>query len=201
MSRRSSYTLTCGNANTINSFAQKEINMADAPEIPEAKDPFERRVAVCIAVLAALLAFVSMRGDNAKTDAGLRTTEASNQWSFFQAKAIREHTLNIEINLLDAISPSALNVDVAATLKAKAGEEIGRYKTERDEIKTKAEALSKDAGTFSAINDRCDLGALFMQIAIVILSAAILSRMNLMFYTGAALGAAGAITGLSSLLL
>ena len=175
--------------------------MPDTTEIPEAKDPFERRVAVSIAMLAAVLAFVSMRGDNAKTDAGLRTTEASNQWSFFQAKAIREHTLNVEINLLDALNPSALNVDVATKLKAKATDDIARYKTERDEIKAKAEALTKEAGAFSAINDRCDLGALFMQIAIVILSAAILSRMNLMFYAGAALGAAGAITGLSSLLI
>jgi hypothetical protein len=175
--------------------------MADTPEIPEAKDPFEKRVAVSIAMLASVLAFVSMRGDNAKTDAGLRTTEASNQWSFFQAKAIREHTLNVEINLLDAMNPSALNVDVAAKLKAKATDEIARYKTERDEIKTKAENLTKEASVFSAVNDRCDLGALFMQIAIVILSAAILSRLNAMFYLGAALGAAGAITGLSSLLI
>jgi hypothetical protein len=175
--------------------------MADTPEIPEAKDAFERRVAVSIAILAALLAFVSMRGDNAKTDAGLRTTEASNQWSFFQAKAIREHTLNVEINLLNAINPSALNVDVANQLKAKASEEIARYKTERDEIKTKAEGMTKEAAIFSAINDRCDLGALFMQIAIVILSVAILARMNLMFFTGAGLGVAGAVVGLSSLLI
>ena len=170
-------------------------------DIPEAKDPFEKRVAVSIAMLAAVLAFVSMRGDNAKTDAGLRTTEASNQWSFFQAKAIREHTLNVEINLLSAMNPSALNVEVATLLKDTAKQDIARYKTERDEIKLKAEAFTKDAATFSAINDRCDLGALFMQIAIVILSAAILSRMNLMFYVGAALGAAGAVTGLSSLLI
>ena len=107
----------------------------------------------------------------------------------------------MEINLLDAINPSALNVEVASKLKARATDEIARYKTERDEIKAKAEGMTKEAGIFSAINDRCDLGALFMQIAIVILSAAILSRMNLMFYVGAALGAAGAVTGLSSLLI
>ena len=175
--------------------------MANTPEIPEPKNPFESRVAVSIAILAAVLAFVSMRGDNAKTDAGLRTTEAANQWGFFQAKAIREHTLNVEINLLNALNPSALNVDVATLLKEAAKLDMARYKTERDEIKLKAEALSKEAATFSAVNDRCDLGALFMQIAIVILSVAILSRMNLMFYVGAALGAAGALTGLSSLLI
>ena len=165
------------------------------------KDSFERHVAVCIAMLAAVLAFVSMRGDNAKTDSVLRTTEASNQWSYFQAKAIREHTLNIQINLLSAINASALNVEVANALTVSAKQEIARYKTEREEIKAKAEALTDEASAFSDINDRCDLGALFMQIAIVILSAAILSRMNLIFYFGAALGVAGAITGLSSLLI
>ena len=175
--------------------------MADLPEISDPKNPFETRVAVSIAILAAVLAFVSMRGDNAKTDAGLRTTEASNQWGFFQAKAIREHTLNVEINLLDALNPASLNVEVAAKLRGKASGDVARYKAERDEIKLKAEALTREASVFSAINDRCDLGALFMQIALVFLSVAIISRMRLMFYTGAALGAAGAITGLSSLLL
>ena len=175
--------------------------MSDVTEIPEATTPFERRVAVSIAILAAVLAFVSMRGDNAKTDAGLKTTEAANQWALFQAKAIREHTLNVEINILSALNPSALNVEVADKSKAAAKEEIARYKTEREDIKKTADGLVKDATTASAVNDRCDLGALFMQIAIVILSAAILSRQNLMFYVGVAMGLGGAVTGLSSLLI
>ena len=171
------------------------------PDTPEATTPFERRVAVSIAILAAVLAFVSMRGDNAKTDSGLKTTEAANQWALFQAKAIREHTLNVEINILNAMNPSALNVEVADKSKAAARDEIARYKTEREAIKKTAEGLVKEAATASAINDRCDLGALFMQIAIVILSAAILSRQNLMFYVGVAMGLGGAVTGLSSLLI
>ena len=167
--------------------------MSDVTEIPEATTPFERRVAVSIAILAAVLAFVSMRGDNAKTDAGLKTTEAANQWALFQAKAIREHTLNVEINILSAMNPSALNVEVADKSKAAAKDEIARYKAEREDIKKTAEGLVKDATTASAVNDRCDLGALFMQIAIVILSAAILSRQNLMFYVGVAMGLGGAV--------
>ncbi len=175
--------------------------MSEATENPETTTPFERRVAVSIAILAAVLAFVSMRGDNAKTDSGLKTTEAANQWALFQAKAIREHTLNVEINILSALNPSALNTEVADKTKTAAREEIARYKTEREGIKKVAEGLVKEATTASAINDRCDLGALFMQIAIVILSAAILSRQNLMFYVGVAMGLGGAVTGLSSLLI
>ena len=171
------------------------------PDTPETTTPFERRVAVSIAILAAVLAFVSMRGDNAKTDSGLKTTEAANQWALFQAKAIREHTLNVEINILNAMNPSALNVEQAEKTKATARDDIARYKTERDGIKKVAEGLVKESSIASAINDRCDLGALFMQIAIVILSAAILSRQNLMFYVGVAMGLGGAVTGLSSLLI
>lgn len=175
--------------------------MPDTQETPDTSSPFERRVAVSIAIFAAVLAFVSMRGDNAKSDAGIKTTEASNQWSFFQAKAIREHTLNVEVNLLEAMNSTALNADIAEKTKATARADIARYKTERDEIKQKADALVKEAAVASSINDRCDLGSLFMQIAIVILSAAILSRQNSLFYVGTALGLGGAITGLSSLLI
>jgi len=52
--------------------------MPDAPEIPEAKDPFEKRVAVTIAILAVALAFIGNKGDNARTDAIIKTNEASN---------------------------------------------------------------------------------------------------------------------------
>lgn len=60
--------------------------MAEAPEIPEANDPFEKQVAVTIACLAVVLAFIGNKGDNAKTDAIIKTNEASNQWGYFQAK-------------------------------------------------------------------------------------------------------------------
>ena len=57
--------------------------MPDAPEIPEAKDPFDKRVALTIAIIAICLSFVSNLGDNAKTSAILKTSEASDQWNYF----------------------------------------------------------------------------------------------------------------------
>lgn len=61
--------------------------MPDAPEIPEAKDPFDKRVALSIAIIAICLSFVANLGDNAKTSAILKTSEASDQWNYFQAKS------------------------------------------------------------------------------------------------------------------
>ena len=63
--------------------------MPDAPEIPAAKDPFEKRAALTIAIIAICLSFVSNLGDNAKTSSILKTSEASDQWSYFQAKSTK----------------------------------------------------------------------------------------------------------------
>ena len=80
--------------------------MAEAPEIPEANDPFEKRAAVTIAILAVVLAVVGNKGDNAKTDAIIKTNEATNQWSYFQAKGIKGSIASAEQELLTLLAPS-----------------------------------------------------------------------------------------------
>jgi hypothetical protein len=50
------------------------------------KDKRTRRLALLIAALAALLAVVEMRDDNTAQDAVKSNIDASDLWSFFQAK-------------------------------------------------------------------------------------------------------------------
>jgi hypothetical protein len=50
---------------------------------------FEKQVALTIAMLAICLCLIGNRGDNAKTDAIIKTNEASNQRGYFQAKGIK----------------------------------------------------------------------------------------------------------------
>jgi Zn-dependent protease with chaperone function len=52
-------------------------------------DPSNKKVALLIAVLALLLAFSETLGKSAQTEALSQNIEASNLWSFFQAKTIR----------------------------------------------------------------------------------------------------------------
>jgi hypothetical protein len=53
--------------------------MSETPEIPEANDPFSKQVAITIALLAVVLALIENKGDNAKTDAIIKTSEAANR--------------------------------------------------------------------------------------------------------------------------
>lgn len=174
--------------------------MADAPEIPEATTPFDKRVALSIAMIAVVLSFVENHGDNAKTDAIIKTNEASDQWAYFQAKGIKGQMAGMHGDLLASLSgptPSAETTAEAARLRADAA----RYESEKAEIKTHAEALAQEAAHQGNVNDRCDLAALLLQIGVVVSSVAILSGWRPFWYAGLALGAAGTIAGVTAFLM
>ncbi len=174
--------------------------MADTPEIPDATDPFEKRVAISIAVLAIVLSFVGNLGDNAKTDAIIKTNEASNKWGHFQAKSIKGEIAGMHGDLLAALGgaqPDGARTKEIAHLR----DEVVRYENEKADINKEAEDLQKQAAHDSAINDRCDLASLMLQIAVVICSVAILSRWHAIWFAGLALGLAGAIAGAMAFLL
>jgi uncharacterized protein DUF4337 len=57
------------------------------------KDARTRKLALLIATLAALLAVVGMQDDNSAQDAVQSNIQASDLWAFFQAKSLRQFTL------------------------------------------------------------------------------------------------------------
>ena len=175
--------------------------MAEAPEIPEANDPFEKRAAVTIAILAVALAVVGNKGDNAKTDAIIKTNEAANQFAWYQAKSIKGSIANSERELLTLLSPSQTGgADIAKiTEELKAKSE--KYEKDMEGIKEKAEEAKKEAKVGSAINDRCDHGSLALQIAIVIASVSILARSRAFWIASIVLGLIGIGIGVLAFLL
>lgn len=60
--------------------------MAEQAEIPEVDSPFGKRVAVTIAIVAVVMAIISNRGDDAKTDALLKTTQSANKWGLLSGE-------------------------------------------------------------------------------------------------------------------
>ena len=71
--------------------------------------------------------------------------------------------------------------------------DIARYETEMKEISAEAKEHQDKAEEGGKMNDRCDLSGLFLQIAIVVASVAILSRQKLLWYAGLGLGLFGAV--------
>lgn len=162
--------------------------MAEDVEIPEAKDSFEKRIAISIAIIAVMLSYISMKGDNAKTDAIIKTNEAANKWGHFQSKSIKQHE---DERAIDIIKGQSTTPETAQRLEVIAAS-MKKYDGEKEELFKEATKLNAEADESSKINDRCDFAALFLQISVVICSVAILSRLHLFWFAGLALAAVGA---------
>ncbi len=169
--------------------------MAEAPEIPEASDPFEKRVAISIAILAVILSLISNLGDNAKTDAIIKSTEVADQYSFYQSKSLKGMLAETQANLLLRLSPGgAENGAVASEIQNLNGL-VARYDQEKEKVKAEAETLKAEGVRQTAVNNQCDLASLLLQVAIVVCSVAILSRWHAFWFAGVALGVVGAVLG------
>jgi hypothetical protein len=168
--------------------------VASAPEVPPAKDPFEKRVALTIAIIAICNSFVANLGDNSKTTSILKTSQASDQWGYFQAKSTKAQLAGMHGDLLMRLSSEERGDDTRSQA-IKLGQEARRYDAEKGDIKTAAEGLVREAEHYSAINNRCDQSSLLLQIAVVICSVAILAQSHKSWWLGIVLGVAGMVVG------
>src|ERR1700744_3948954 len=68
-----------------------------------AEDPVTRRVGIIVGVVGILLAVVTIASHRAHTDAVIHRTESNDQWSYYQAKKIRENTPEIAQTLIQTL--------------------------------------------------------------------------------------------------
>ena len=174
--------------------------MSDAPEIPEAKNSDERKIALTIAILAVILSLINNLGDNSKTEAIINTNQASDKWAQYQAKSIKGHLAEMHAGLLTELGGASMSEEAKKSL-AKLTAEVEKDTKEKAGIQEEAKTLVKDAEIKGKVNDRCDLSALLLQIGIVICSVAILSEWKPFWYVGMALGLAGAVIGVTALMM
>jgi hypothetical protein len=165
------------------------------------KDGRTRRLALLIAVLAALLALVSMQDDDTAQDAIRSNIEASDLWSFFQAKTARQFTLERESEMLkierEGASPEK-QAAIDALLKDWAGK-IAKYDSEpesgegRKELMARAKAAQADRDKALAANNDFGYASAALQLAIVLASASIILGIVWLAYAASGLGVVAVI--------
>ena len=156
----------------------------------EAKEPFDKRVAATMAIIAASLAVVSVAGHILTTDELLSQQKASDQWSFYQATSIRRFSAEATYDLLATVKSE----EAVAAKYHKAAE---KYKEDAEEIQKEAQALEKESHLRGDQALRAHFGEVFLEIAIVFSSLAILTKRSMLYWTAvvsAFIGAVAAIT-------
>ncbi|MBA4221359.1 MAG: hypothetical protein C0458_11565 [Methylobacterium sp.] len=174
-----------------------------APDVTEDNQPtskVNKRIALLIGILALLLAFSEIGGKNAEQDALAKNIEASNLWAFFQAKTIRGTTLRTAADAMEVELAGATDPAVRERLQKRIDgwkATIARYESEpetnegRKELIVRAKAAEAKRDISSARDDKYDIVSGLLQIAIVVASAAIITGVALLAWTGVGLGALG----------
>ncbi|MDB5571220.1 MAG: hypothetical protein JWN93_2403 [Hyphomicrobiales bacterium] len=160
-------------------------------------DPSNKKIALLISVMALFLAISETLGKGAQTSALSYNVEASNLWSFFQAKTIRQTSLRTagELASLDAASPTrgegaARQLD---TWKAT----IARWESEpetqegRKELAARAKQSEDKRDLAMARYHQYEFGSAAFQIGIVLASAAVITSVALLAWVAGALGLVG----------
>ena len=164
-----------------------------------AHDPSLVPVTFTMAVLAVVLAATSLLGHRAHTEELLFQNRATDQWAYYQAKNIREHTYELFLDLLSV--SSVKDPESAEKVKEKYSREVERYKEELKEIQTEATALEAEVHMESRRANRFDLGEVFLEAALVIASLTLLTKRRMFWQLGIVIGVAGLAVTLSGFLV
>jgi hypothetical protein len=129
-----------------------------------AHDPFDKRVAVSVAIVAAVLAGISMLGHRKhnevlqlqgdanrlttessiiQTKANIDHTHATDQWGFYQAKNIRQQMYTANLGLLDVGSRDPAKSKDAEALRKQMKGQVDKYKQELPAMMDEARHLTE----------------------------------------------------------
>lgn len=178
----------------------EEIEIPNAEELEEARaKKFTRRVAMTTAVFAVALAITALGGNNSMKEMLLAQQEASNQWSYYQAKNMRENLygtqrLNLEAEYLDRVDsmkPQA-RAKFEANMK-KMGDEEKRYASEKKDIEHEARKAEQERDVARRRDPYFDFAEALLQISIVMASIAILAASRPAYHFSLVVAIVGAI--------
>ena len=156
-------------------------------------------VSVTMAIIAVLVAVVSLMGHRSHTEEVLMEARATDQWSYYQAKNIRRHNYEMAVDMLTLGEFKDKSAADKVIEKYKiAGEQSNK---DQADIEEQAKDLEKESAGAARKADRFDLGEVFLEIALVISSLALLTRKRAFWYIGIASSIAGVAVAITGALL
>jgi Domain of unknown function (DUF4337) len=162
-------------------------------------EPWTLPVAITISILAVLVAMATLMGHRSSIEAVLLQTQASDQWAFYQAKNIRLHELQSVADMLGVFTP--VEKEKAEEVREKYQKEIDRYEKDKDQIGEKAKEFENERAVVSHREDRFDAGEVILDIALIICSLTLLTKIKAFWYSGIAIGVVGFFVALSGFLI
>jgi len=169
------------------------VNEELEEHVHHAHEPFDKTVAGTMAIIAALLAIVSVLGQHFNTEKLLNQQKSSDQWAYYQAKDIRRYAALVAQDTLSQMKSDPKAID-------KYIQDGNRYKKQSAEIQDKARDFEKERDKAGQRADYFHIGEVFLEVAIVLSSLCILMRVKSMFFGGVAAALVGIVVSAAAFL-
>jgi hypothetical protein len=199
--------------------AEMVAEAAEGKEEDAATNRFRNRAALLIAILAAVLAIGGLGGGNATDDMVGENIHASDAWAFYQAKNARQTMYELAVDELETrLAGPAVSAPERASIESRLARyraTIARYQSEPDraapndptrgdgltQLRARARAHEDARDQASARDNNFDLAEVFLQLALVLGSVAILAINRPVLWIALGLGVLGSVLTLNGFFL
>ena len=159
----------------------------------EKKEPWLNLLALTTIILAVCATLATFKGGGYSTRSVLSQSQASNKWSYYEAKSMK-------LNLYE-ISKDQMELEAKAAAPARAAElqkkvedyakRVARYDQEKSQIQADALDLEKRRDEAQKHSGAFGIAVIFLQISILLSSIAALLKKQPVWWLGLAVGAVG----------
>jgi len=136
--------------------------------IEKAHEHNEREIGLTMAIVAVMLALATMLGHRSHTEEVLVQTRANDQWAYYQAKTIRSHMYSADAEMATLLPKGER---LSESFKKRSEDQ----KTGAEEVRKQAEEKEKESEAASKKANQFDTSEIFLEIAIVLCSIALLT--------------------------
>jgi hypothetical protein len=165
--------------------------MADATA--SKPETWTRWVALSMAIMAVMAGVITLYMGKFSGKAVMLQGKITNQWGYYQAKSIKQHTYEMQRQQLElatlergATWTEEIRSNYTAAV-AYSKKMLGKYEKEKDEIKADGEKMEKQRDDAQARGGKLSLSLIFAQIAIMLSSVTLITKKKPLWFCGMAL--------------
>lgn len=167
-----------------------------AKQVKEGGEESLTNISLAISILAVLVAMVTVLGHRSHTEAVLAQARATDQWNLYEAKKIRQDSLEVVIDQMQ-LQPT-LDPKATAARLAEYKAHIARWTNDLADTQKTAKGFERDVEHAEHQAARFDLGEALLQISVVLSSITLFTRRRSWYFGGISLGAIGLLVAASA---
>jgi hypothetical protein len=153
-------------------------------------------VSFTMALLAVLVAVVTLLGHRSHTEEILLQNKTTDEWAYYQAKNLRRNNLEALRDMMGALQGK--DAEKAEAVQKKFETSIEKYADDQKEIQQEARNLESELKQTARRADRFDIAEVLLEIGLVITSITLLTGRRLYWKLGMAFGALGIVVAASA---